>query len=140
VTRTSKGFPKVPRIPTDDVVEVGRIGHIYPRRWTGHWRAFEDARYPATIVEMHERGPDEPPRAIRVRRESDGLIMFFVCSGATITWERGEHADRCEYRCWFARKREEVTVEYENDRAGAMQAQVVVTDWTFIPVGVPHGR
>lgn len=71
-------FPKVPRVPTDDLYVLDAIGLLRASHWTGSPTA---PWFPATIVSTYERDYDEPPRAIRVRNEVDGAILFMVCTG-----------------------------------------------------------
>lgn len=108
------GFPKVARRPEDDGIVVGAIGTIglRPGRYVSG-TPIEPRKYhrPGRIVEVYERGADEPPRAIRVHDELLNVTRFFVCSS---------HAAAFNTRAWFGR-----------GRWGAPDRILTVYEWMF---------
>ena len=117
------GFPKVTRIPDDDLIVVGGQGTLTPRAATGV--GLMTVRRPATIVDVYERGPDEPPRAIRVRDEVKGRTLFLVCTNRVQPGADGP-------RYWACRTRERYldseTGEYIGD----------ITAWWFDTTKAVH--
>lgn len=126
------GFPKVARIPDDDRIVVGHVGRLRPRTAT-LGMGLMTICVPATIVDVFERGPEECPRAIRVRDEIDGALRFLVFTQRMIQSPRGP------VRRWTGKakkKYEDVGVDFENN--APLEAYVFDWWWDSLPATI-HG-